>query len=242
MKLKDSKILISGGSLGIGKAIAKTLISHEAKVIITGRNKVRLYRTANKINAIPFVADVTDGKALNKLFKFINDKWSSLDVLINNAGTGADRISIDNINYKKILEVYNVNVFGLIDMTKHAVKIFKKQNYGNIINIGSTASIDGYENGSIYVSSKFALKGLTKVWQLELSKFNVRVSLVNTGNVATAWGSKKRAERKDSPKLLSSNNVASLVRFILEQEDKAFIPEVVISPLYTFKQKKPLYE
>ena len=91
-----------------------------------------------------------------------------VDVLINNAGVGVSK-SISELSIDDFLSVFNVNVFGLALFTKEISKYMIDESYGTIINIGSTASLKGYKNGSIYSSSKFAVRCLTQCWQAELS-------------------------------------------------------------------------
>ena len=85
-------------------------------------------------------------------------------------------------------------------MTQEVVKFFKTQQFGTIINIGSTASTNGFASGSVYCASKFALRGLTYCWRSELRGDNIRVMLVNPSEVPTAFNNKQRTEREDEPK------------------------------------------
>jgi 3-oxoacyl-[acyl-carrier protein] reductase len=124
--------------------------------------------------------------------------------------------------------VYSVNVFGAALMTKYAANIFKKQKYGNIINISSTAGTKGYANGTVYSSSKFALRGMTQCWQAELRKYNVRVILVNPSEVVTAFGNNEGKERKEVANKLRGVEIAHTIVSTLEMKDRGFIPEVTV--------------
>ena len=241
MKIKNSVILITGGSLGIGRAISKLLVECDANVIITGRDEHRLEVSSKETGAFSICADVSKLEDNKKTIEIIKDKYGRLDVLINNAGVGSPRKEITHLQEDEFQNVFSTNVFGAAMLTKIASTIFKRQNYGVIVNIGSTASIDGYEGGSVYVSSKFALRGLTKCWQLELSKYNVRVMLVCPGDVYSAWGSPERKERKEIGSDLRGKDIAFLVKHMIEMDDYGFIPEVIISPLSTFKDNSPLF-
>jgi 3-oxoacyl-[acyl-carrier protein] reductase len=125
-------------------------------------------------------------------------------------------------------EVYNVNVFGAAMMGSKAAQLFKKQNYGNIVNIASTAALKGYANGTVYASSKFALRGMTQCWQADLRKYNVRVILINPSEVVTAFGSKERVERKEVANKLRSEEIAHTIVSALKMDDRGFIPEVTV--------------
>ena len=207
MEINNSNILITGGSLGIGKETAKQLVQKGANVVITGRNKDRLIQTANEIGAIPLLFDISDFQSINKMAaKSIALLGGKIDTLINNAGIGVFP-KLGEITIEDMQSVYATNVFGLALLTQEIVKTFKNQNYGNIINIGSTASLKGFVGGSIYAASKFALRGMTQSWQAELRKYNIRVSLVNPSEVATAFGNPKREEREEMSNKLGSEEI-----------------------------------
>ncbi len=225
MKLKDSNILITGGSLGLGKAMAKLLVENGANVVITGRDMKRLQKAAKETGAFPIEADVGKFEDIDKTYEEYLKKFDRLDCLINNAGIGGSFQKLKNLTQEDLEEVFNVNVYGAALMASRAVPHFKKQNYGNIINIGSTAALKGVKRGTVYVASKFALRGMTECWRMELRKYNVRVVLINPSEVPTAIGSKDRIEKEEKPNMLSPFEIAHAVKSILEMDDRGFIPE-----------------
>ncbi len=226
MKLSESKILITGGSLGIGKAMAKLFVDNGAKVVITGRNKERLEKAAKETGAIPITFDISNFESIpNKTFEII-ESLGGIDILINNAGIGEFHL-LDDINLESFERIFNTNVFGLALLTKEICKRFKKQNYGQIINLGSTAASKGFEYGTIYAASKFALRGMTQCWQAELRKYNVRVTLLNPSEVTTAFSDNaSRKERENESKKLAPQDIAFMAKTIIEMENKGFIPEI----------------
>ncbi len=226
MKLSDSKILITGGSLGIGKAMAKLFVDHGAKVIITGRNENRLKAAAKETGAIPLVFDISNfDQIVSKTGEIINI-LGGIDILVNNAGIGEFDL-LDDITIDSFQRVFNTNVFGLALLTKEVSKRFKKQNHGQIINLGSTASAKGFEYGTIYSASKFALRGMTQCWQTELRRYNVRVTLLNPSEVTTAFSENvSRKERENESKKLGPEDIAFMAKTIIEMENKGFIPEI----------------
>jgi 3-oxoacyl-[acyl-carrier protein] reductase len=227
MKIKGSKILVTGGSLGIGKETARQLIQKGAQVVITGRNRERIESAAKEIGAIPQVFDMQDTDAIAHNARKSVELLGGLDALVNNAGTGFRR-SIEEFTLADFHEVYTTNVFSLALLTQELVKTFKDQNYGNIVNIASTAALKGYPGGSVYSSSKFALRGMTQCWQAELRKYNVRVSLINPSEVTTAFANPDRVERAEEANKLDSGQIAHTIVSTLEMDDKGFIPEVTI--------------
>ena len=225
MNLKNKNILITGGTLGIGKETAKILVEKGANVLITGRNEERIKNSLIYTKAKGLVFDVSkiDDIAVNTK-KCLNLLNGSIDVLINNAGTGV-RKSIEELSIDDFLTVYNTNVFGLALLSKEVVPVMKKKKEGNIINIGSTASLKGYKTGSIYSSSKFALRSLTQCWQAELRPFNIRVTQVNPSEVTTAFGNPERKEREEVHNKLTPKEIAHSIVSALEMDDRGFIPE-----------------
>lgn len=212
----------------MGKAMAKILINAGADVTITGRDKVKLLKVAESLGAFPIHTDVSvEEEVLSCYEKFMN-KFGKLDVLINNAGIGADRRGIDELDIETMRQVYAVNVFGAAMMGREAAKIFKKQNKGNIVNIASTASLNSYEGGSIYSSSKFALRSMSQSWQQELRKFNVRVFNINPSFVPTAFNQPERKEREEEYNKLTSMEIAQAVKFVLEMDDRGYVPELTV--------------
>jgi len=228
MKIKNSTFLITGGSAGIGKATAKMLVDNKGKVAITGRDKSKLEIVAKEIGAFPIHADVAKQEDVERTYDEFLKEFGKLDCLINNAGIGGGWSEITELDMKAFRNVYDVNVFGAAMMGSKAAQIFKKQNYGNIVNIASTAALKGYASGTVYASSKFALRGMTQCWQADLRKYNVRVILVNPSEVTTAFGNSERVERKEVSNKLRSEEIAHTIISTLEMDNRGFIPEVTV--------------
>jgi len=227
MKIKDSRILITGGSSGIGKAAAVLLSQSGAKVAITGRDKDKLDNTAEETGSLAIHADVSNEDDIKKTYEILMKEFGGLDCLVNNAGIG-EFPEVEDLTMEAFQNVYSVNVFGAALMTKHAADIFKKQNYGNIINIASTAALKGFARGTIYSSSKFALRGMNECWQAELRPHNIRVMLVNPSEVTTAFANKERKERDEVANKLTSVEIAHTIKSLLEMDDRGMIPEVTV--------------
>jgi len=228
MQIKDSTFLVTGGSLGIGKATAKLLVEKGGKVAITGQNKSRLEKAAKEIGAFPINADVAKAEDVNRTYYEFLKQFGKLDCLVNNAGIGGKWGQVFDLDLEDFMNVYSVNVFGAAMMAKYAANLFKKQKSGNIVNISSTAGTKGFVDGTVYSSSKFALRGMTQCWQAELRKYNVRVILINPSEVLTAFGDDEGRERKEVSNKLRSFEIAHTIVSTLEMDDRGFIPEVTV--------------
>lgn len=227
MNLQDAKILVTGGSAGIGKATAKMLIEAGAKVAITGRDIDKLNSVADEIGATPIELDQSNyGDIPPKLQETVS-ALGGLDALINNAGIGAFA-PLGELSAEDFDRVFSVNVIGLALLTQEAVKVFKEQDRGDIVNIASSAALRGFPRGSVYCASKFALRGMTQCWQTELREHNVRVVLINPSEVPTAFAQENRAERPEVESKLTSVEIAHAVKSALEMADRGFIPELSV--------------
>jgi len=228
MELKNASVLVTGGSSGIGKETARLFVKEGAKVVITGRNEEKLNTVASEIGAIPLVFDISDLKSISpKTKEALSHLGNKIDVLVNNAGVGTFA-PLGEITEEDLMKIYSTNVFGLALLTQELLPTFKSQQSGNIINIGSTASQKGFASGSVYASSKFAVRGMTQSWQAELRKDNIRVSLVNPSEVTTAFGNENREERDEKSNKLSSLDIAETIVSIVKLRDKGFVPEVTV--------------
>tara|TARA_B110000858_G_scaffold59263_1_gene69046 strand:+ start:56 stop:760 length:705 start_codon:yes stop_codon:yes gene_type:complete len=223
--LSGKKILITGGSSGIGKATAIELAENGATVCITGRDKDKLENVASKINAIPIHFDVSkyNSIAVKTLDAF--HSMGGMDVLINNAGIG-EFAKLEDIKMNHFENMFATNVFGLTMLTQEVVKFFKTQQHGTVINIGSSAATSGFPSGSVYCASKFALRGLTDCWRQELRKDNIRVILVNPSEVPTAFNNKERHERDEQENKLSSKEISHAIVSAINMDKRGFIPEL----------------
>jgi 3-oxoacyl-[acyl-carrier protein] reductase len=226
MNLKGKHILLTGGSLGIGKETAKILVEKGARVLITGRSAQRLELAAKYTGAHTLVFDISDQENIsNNAQQCIEVLDGKVDALINNAGIGTFK-KIEDVSSSDFEQIFNTNVFGLALLSKSIISVMKEQMSGTIINIGSSASIKGFSAGSVYAASKFAVRALTQCWQAELRPFNIRVCQLNPSEVTTAFYNEERQERAEVHNKLSSKEIAHSILSVLEMEDKGFITEL----------------
>jgi 3-oxoacyl-[acyl-carrier protein] reductase len=227
MKLQNATALITGGSSGIGFSIAKTLIDAGSRVAITGRDEKKLYKAAEILNAVPIRADVSNESDVSRTYREALQAFGHLDILVNNAGSGVFKKLID-MDRTSFETVFATNVTGAMLMGREAAKHFIQQKYGNIINVCSTASLRGAANGTAYYASKFALRGMTECWRAELRQYNIRVFLLNPSEVLTSFAAAAGYEQKENPTKLRGEDIAHMVKAMLEMDDRGFTPELTI--------------
>lgn len=227
MNLKNAIALVTGGSSGIGRGIARSLIDSGARVAITGRDGKKLEQSAQELGAHPIQADVSKEADVQRTMREILEKFGDLHVLVNNAGLGTFKKLVD-FDLASFERTFATNVTGAMLMAREAAKHFISRNRGNIVNIGSTASHRGAPNGTAYYASKFALRGMTECWRQELRKNNIRVFLVNPSEVITSFGAAAGFEQKDNPSKLRPDDIAHAVKSVLEMEDRGFVTELTV--------------
>jgi 3-oxoacyl-[acyl-carrier protein] reductase len=228
MNLKNATALVTGGSNGIGLAIAKTLTAAGARVAITGRDEKRLAAAGKAIGAHPIHADVSKEADVLRSYKELFQTFDHLDILVNNAGFGVLKPLVE-MDLASFEQVFATNVTGAMLMAREAAKHFIDRKSGNIVNIGSTAAVRGAAKGTAYYGSKFALRGMTECWRAELRQYNVRVILVNPSEVLTDfYATAGRAQNKENPTKLRGGDIAHAVQSALEMDDRGFTIELTV--------------
>ncbi|MGA2509835.1 MAG: SDR family oxidoreductase [Candidatus Acidiferrales bacterium] len=227
MNLQNAVALITGGSSGIGRAIAESLAASGARVAITGRDERRLAETASTLGVHAIRADVTKESDVDRTYREVLQKFGDLDILVNNAGFGVFKTLVD-FDLASFEAVFSTNVTGAMLMARGAAKHFISRQRGNIVNIASTAALRGAPNGTAYYASKSALRAMTECWRAELRKRNIRVFLVNPSEVLTNFSKVAGFEQKDNPTKLRAEDIAHMVKAILEMDDRGFTPELSI--------------
>ena len=187
MKLSGKVALVTGGSRGIGFAIAKTLAENGANVVISAKNQERLDNTVKEIpNSFGIAADITKKEDVKNVISKTIEKFGKLDILVNNAGIFPKIKQLHEIEEEEWNQVLDVNLTAQFRFTKEAIPFLQKTS-GCIINISSDAGLKAYQgfNADAYSATKAALILLTKCWALEYSKDKIRVNCICPGVVDT---------------------------------------------------------
>jgi len=226
MSTTDSKrvAVVTGSSSGIGLEASLELARNGFFTYATMRDtsKQDVLRSSHDNERLPLQVvqlDVTDDNSVAKAIKTILSEAGRIDILVNNAGfavTGAfEDVALDEVKTQ-----YETNVFGVIRATQAVLPTMRKQGSGRIINISSGAGIFGYPGGSAYVSSKFALEGLTESMSYELEPFGIRVVLIEPGFIKTNFGGAmmlaKKAQDPRSPYVPMMQTMSSVVSKLAE--------------------------
>lgn len=185
MNLKDKIIVITGGSQGFGRALAGAFSVEGAKVIISSHDKGVLELVAKELSADYFLADVTAAEDIEKLGRYVFEKYGAIDIWINNAGIQIAPSLVEEVDIQRLRRLFDVNFFGYFYGCQTALAQMKKQGNGLIVNINSTAGLNGKPGLSAYSSSKFAIRGLAESIRQELENPNIKIYGVFPGGMQT---------------------------------------------------------
>ncbi len=228
MELSEIQALVTGGSSGIGKATAKAIIEAGGEAVIAARSKDKLQNAADEIGATAIQCDVSVESNVIDLVDQTIDELDGYNVLINNAGYG-EFSKLVNLSAKDFEEQLKTNTIGAMMVARESAKYFIQKDYGNIINVSSTAGKRGFEGGTAYVASKFALGGMTECWRDELRGHNIRVMQINPSEVQTRFSKNAgRGSRPFNETKLIADDIADAICNMLSLADRGFIPETSV--------------
>jgi NAD(P)-dependent dehydrogenase (short-subunit alcohol dehydrogenase family) len=184
--------VVTGGGSGIGRAVALALAGQGYSVVVAGRRKELLDATAaegSKLGArmLAVSTDVGDPKSVKALFAKTVETFGRLDLLFNNAGSGAPSIPLEDLTYEQWKTVVDANLTGAFLCTQEAIKVMKNQQPrgGRIINNGSISAHAPRPNSAPYTATKHAITGLTKSTSLDCRKYDIACGQIDIGNAAT---------------------------------------------------------
>jgi len=231
---------VTGATSGIGYSISKVLAKDYA-LILCGRRELRLKKIRDELSKVTDVYilcyDIRDNESLKESFNSLPNKWKKVYILINNAGNAHGMDLIHEGNVSDWDAMIDINVKGLLYVSKLIIPIMIKSNKGIIINIGSIAGKEVYPKGNVYCASKYAVDAITKGMQVDLNNHNIKVSSVNPGLVETEFalvrfkGDKEKANLVyDGINPLTPDDVAEVIYFIINRPDNVNISDITIFP------------
>ena len=223
--LEGKVAAVTGGTRGIGRAIAERLLKEGARVAICGRNAEGVERAVREMGgrSAGVAADVARPEEVSKFFRFVDERFATLDILVNNAGVGIFR-SVRETTVEEWHAQIDTNLNGAFYCSREALQRFGNQRGGYIINISSLAGKNPFAGGAAYNASKFGLNGFSEAMMLDHRYENVRVSYVMPGSVATEFGA-GGAEWKIAPQ-----DVAEVVVLLLRMPARTTVSRVEIRP------------
>lgn len=232
--LEGKVVVVTGCNRGIGLAILQLFLEQGAIVYGVVRKEHSLDQFKDNRRCYPVYMDICDSQKIQSLFLQIQREQKRLDVLVNNAGIMEDAL-IGMISKEQIKQTYNINVFAVIEMIQYAVKFFRRQRSGVIINIASIMGVQGNPGQMLYSSAKGAVVALTKSAAKELAPWGIRVNAIAPGAIDTDMLNSSVKE-DGLPKLLkniyagrvgTTNEVAETALFLASDMSKYVMGQII---------------
>ncbi len=234
--LKDKAVIVTGGTTGIGRSLAKKLVHEGAKVLIFGRHEKELKEALQDIQPNGqgmiegMIADQAIYEDVENVFKTADEKLGGVDILVNNAAQPASKI-IDS-DYAEMKYVVETNLLGYMACCKLAIERMKEKKSGHIVNIGSM-SADAEDPNNVYVATKSGVRGFTKSLAPEANKMGIRVTNVEPGLVGTDMTKETTTEQEkwqEEGKMLKAEDIADCVIYAVSQPERCDVEFVQIRP------------
>ena len=222
--MSSSRFLITGGSQGIGAALVERACKAGHMVVFTGRNEQFIEQVARETGAHGLHADVSMEADNARTVKECQERMGGIDVLVNNAGY-AYRAEIGDLDTEQMRQMFETNVFGLVDLTNRVVPEMKSRGLGDIVNVASTSGMKGAATATAYAASKWAVRGISQCWQAELRPFGIRVICVCPSEVQTNFGGRLG---RNNPNKLYANDIADTIFAALSMPRRALWPELAV--------------
>ena len=226
--------LVTGGSRGIGFAVATSLLNRGDSVAITGTSAERLHEAANELanhaaadRVLPVVCDVREAPSVESAMRVIEGRFGGIDVLVNNAGVGVGA-PIADLSEDEWHRIIDTNLTGVYHCCKAAIPRLRRRGGGWIINISSLASKNPFVGGAAYCASKAGLNAFSEALMQELRYDNIRVSYVLPGSVATGFSGRTSTAGEDWR--LSPDDVAQVILDLLSHPARSLPSRVEIRP------------
>ncbi|MDF1516740.1 MAG: SDR family NAD(P)-dependent oxidoreductase [Lutibacter sp.] len=232
---------ITGATSGIGKATAKLFAQNNLRLILCGRRGDRLAELKEELGKLTEVTtlqfDVSNREEVFKAIASLPNEFKKIDILINNAGNAHGLSSIQEGNMDDWDEMIDINVKGLLYVSKAILPQMVERNDGFVVNIGSIAGKEVYPNGNVYCASKYAVNALNKAMRIDLNKHNIRVSAIHPGAVETEFSEVRFKGDKEKAKnvykgfnALQPEDIADIIYFVVTRPFHVNIEDMIVYP------------
>ena len=232
---------VTGATSGIGEATSRLLAKNQFKLILCGRREDRLAKLKEELSKETEVTtlsfEVRDQQAVQHAINSLPAEWKAIDILINNAGNAH---GLDPIQTGKISDwdaMIDINVKGLLYVTKEVLPSMTGRNTGHIINIGSIAGKEVYPNGNVYCASKFAVDALTKGIRMDLNSYGIKVTAIHPGLVETEFSvvrfkgdTQKASQVYNGMTPLKGEDIADIILFVLQAPAHVVLADITVLP------------
>ena len=229
MNLKGKTAIVTGGTKGIGRAIAEALLREGLSVCIAARDQDQIDKAVSELgdNAYGFACDVRDYEQVEGLFTYTIMELGGLDILVNNAGIGIFQ-TVEETSAEDFRAVLETNVFGVFYCCREAIPEMRRRGGGYIINISSLAGANPHPRMAAYNASKFGLNGFSEALMQEVRHDGIKVSYIMPGSVNTEFGGDTASDEKSWQ--LTPQDIARVVVDLLHHDDRALPSRVEIRP------------
>ena len=228
MDLTNRTAIVTGGTRGIGRAIATSLVAAGVKVAITARSERDLSDAVSKLgNAAGYVCDVRDYEQVKSTIAQITADLGGIDILVNNAGIGIFE-TVESMIVEDFRAVLETNVFGVFYCCHEVIPLMKRRGGGYIINISSLAGANPHARMAAYNASKFGLNGFSEALMQEVRHDNIKVSYIMPGSVNTEFGGDSPSDENSWQ--LQPADIAQAVMDLLEYPERGLVSRLEIRP------------
>lgn len=232
-KLSGKIAIVTGGTRGIGRAIAERLLSEGSQVAICGRSQDTVDRAVAEMHHLGTIfgiaADITQVPQVERLFESVERQFGGLDILVNNAGEGVFR-KVGDMTVEEWRRNIDLNLNGAFYCAHAALARFSQRGGGFIVNISSLAAKNPFSGGAGYNASKFGLNGFTEALMLDHRYDNVRVCSVMPGSVATEFAGDAAKRMGDTSWKVAPEDVAEVVTLVLRMPARTMVSQVEMRP------------
>jgi NAD(P)-dependent dehydrogenase (short-subunit alcohol dehydrogenase family) len=232
MDLTSKVAVVTGGTKGIGYAIAETLVRAGASVFICARSREELEAAITSLSehgtAAGKMCDVRSEEQVKAVLESCERRFGGVDILVNNAGMGVMGKTVEEISPDEFRETLETNVFGVYYGCHHAIPMLRSRGGGYIINISSLAGQNPHPRMAAYNASKYALNGFSEALMQEVRHDGIKVSYICPGSVNTEFGGDTVSDEKAWQ--LQPEDIAQVVMNLLEMDDRALPSRVEIRP------------